>query len=558
MTPSDPIVVTVVPGPAQVVPNLVDASDTGRSNTDNITKITTPVFDGTTTAGNKVELFDGGISLGSVVAGADGKWSIASPALTPGVHYIRSVVTDSQGYDSGLSSALQVTVDTSVAAPAGLALTAASDTGISSTDRITNAAKPTITGVAEPGASVAVYDGGVLVGQVQAAIANGAWSFTYATSPAQGVRQVTAIATDIAGNVSVSSAALSYTLDQTPPGMLPNVDLAAASDTGISNTDNVTNAAMLTFTGTGAEPGASVRVTMAGVQIGIATAAADGSWSVTGPFSGQGNNMTVSVWQTDVAGNSNAGITLQLLRVTVDRTAPAAPTALDLTASSDSGSSATDNVTNVTKPTITGKAEAGSTVTLYDGETIIGTAVADASGVWSVVTSVLEAGVHNLTAKAADAAGNASAASAVLAVTVDVTPDAAPSAPDLQAASDSGVSNTDNITNATGLVFTGNGAAAGATVRLYADTVLAGSAVADGSGNWSITATGVADGSGISFTTEQVDAAGNVSARSEALAVTVDRTAPSAPAALDLTAASDSGDVNTDNLTRVTTPTITG
>ncbi|WP_170305933.1 Ig-like domain-containing protein, partial [Pseudoduganella ginsengisoli] len=117
---------------------------------------------------------------------------------------------------------------------------------------------------------------------------------------------------------------------------------------------------------------------------------------------------------------------------------------------------------------------------------------------------------------------------------------------------------TDNITNATGLVFTGNGAAAGATVRLYADTVLAGSAVADGSGNWSITATGVADGSGISFTTEQVDAAGNVSARSEALAVTVDRTAPSAPAALDLTAASDSGDVNTDNLTRVTTPTITG
>ena len=64
----------------------------------------------------------------------------------------------------------------------------------------------------------------------------------------------------------------------------------------------------------------------------------------------------------------------------------------DLTAAPDSGSSSTDNLTNITTPTFTGSgAEAGATVTLYDtnGTTVLGTATADGSGNWSITSSTL-------------------------------------------------------------------------------------------------------------------------------------------------------------------------
>ena len=52
-----------------------------------------------------------------------------------------------------------------------------------------------------------------------------------------------------------------------------------------------------------------------------------------------------------------------------DDVAPSAPTSLDLNAASDSGSSNTDNYTNDTTPTLSGSAEAGSTVKLFSSVT---------------------------------------------------------------------------------------------------------------------------------------------------------------------------------------------
>jgi hypothetical protein len=71
------------------------------------------------------------------------------------------------------------------------------------------------------------------------------------------------------------------------------------------------------------------------------------------------------------------------LNVTLDTAAPTAPINLDLIAASDTGTSDTDNITDDTTPTISGGAEAGSTVRLYDtnGTTLLGTAVADGAGV---------------------------------------------------------------------------------------------------------------------------------------------------------------------------------
>ena len=102
--------------------------------------------------------------------------------------------------------------------------------------------------------------------------------------------------------------------------------------------------------------------------------------------------------------------------MTIDTTAPAAPSfALD--AASDTGTLG-DNLTTDTTPTLTGTAEANATIEVFDGATSLGTTTAT-GGTWSFTSGVLAGGVHNLTAKATDVAGNTSAASAIVALTID-------------------------------------------------------------------------------------------------------------------------------------------
>src|SRR3978361_1587733 len=85
----------------------------------------------------------------------------------------------------------------------------------------------------------------------------------------------------------------------------------------------------------------------------------------------------------------------------VDETSPTAPSTPVLATASDSGVLG-DNITNVTLPGFTGSAEAGSTVRLFDGATLIGTGTADATtGAWSITaTTALTQGSNSLTAQA--------------------------------------------------------------------------------------------------------------------------------------------------------------
>ena len=83
-----------------------------------------------------------------------------------------------------------------------------------------------------------------------------------------------------------------------------------------------------------------------------------------------------------------------------------------------------DHITNDNTLTLTGTAEAGSTVKVYDGATLLGSATANGSGAWSYTTAALANGGHSLTATATDAAGNTGVASAALAVTIDQRPTA--------------------------------------------------------------------------------------------------------------------------------------
>ena len=246
-----------------------------------------------------------------------------------------------------------------------------------------------------------------------------------------------------------------------------------------------------------------------------------------------------------VAGNTSAASTA--LSVTIDTAAPVAPTIASF--STDSGTVG-DGITNDNTLTLTGTAEANATVKVYDGVTLLGSATADGSGNWSYTTAALTNGAHSLTATATDVAGNTSAASTALSVTIDTS---APATPAIASFSTDSGTVGDGITNDNTLTLTGS-AEANATVKVYDGATLLGSATADGSGNWTYTTAALANGAH-SLTATATDVAGNTSAASTALSVTIDTAAPVAPAIASFS--TDSGTVG-DGITNDNTLTLTG
>ncbi len=229
-----------------------------------------------------------------------------------------------------------------------------------------------------------------------------------------GAHVVSYFATDNVGNAS-STQTQGVTIDTAAP-VAPSVpDLASASDSGSSSTDNVTSVATPTFTGT-AESGAAITIFDGATQVGSGTATG-GNYSIATSTLGSGAH-SITAKATDAAGNTSSASSA--LSVTIDSTAPTAPSVPDLAAGSDTGTSSTDNLTSATTPTFTGTAEAASTVTIFDGATQVGSGTAT-GGNYSIVTSTLSSGAHSITAKATDAAGNTSSASSSLTVTVDTS-----------------------------------------------------------------------------------------------------------------------------------------
>src|SRR5207253_9841640 len=119
----------------------------------------------------------------------------------------------------------------------------------------------------------------------------------------------------------------------------------------------------------------------------------------------------------------------------------------------------------------------GITVYLMSDGVQVGSASSSGTpGNWTIAASTLSEGTHSITAEQRDVAGNV-ASSAALTITIDTAAPAAPATPDLTAATDSGSSSTDNLTNNTTPAFTGT-AESGSTVTLFSDGVQVGSGTA--------------------------------------------------------------------------------
>lgn len=184
---------------------------------------------------------------------------------------------------------------------------------------------------------------------------------------------------------------------------------------------------------------------------------------------------------------------------------PAAPTALALDASTNSGSTS-DTLTNIAQVRIGGNAAAGSTVTLYDGTQSIGSATADSNGHFSILADrALGDGVHGLSATAGNSYG-VSANSAELAVTVDTL------------AASSKI-NHGQLVSGTSAVVQGTANEAMASVAYAVSVLQDGVAIgtaAPVNGNWSFTINNVTS-SVHKYNTQTIDAAGNVGSDSQTL-----------------------------------------
>ena len=322
------------------------------------------------------------------------------------------------GYSAGQTYTLDHT------APAAPVMTSATDTGSSHTDAITSNTTPSFTGVGEANATVTLYDsnGTTVLGSTTADIA-GNWQID-SSALAAGEHTLSVKQRDAAGNVSPQSNSLLVTIDNAISAPAAPA-LASSSDSGTAG-DHRTSVLTPRVTGT-AEAYASVTLYASdGLTIlGTASADSEGAWGITSSTLGEGVH-SLSAMQTDRAGNvssASAGLSL-----TIDATAPDAPSAPQLAAGSDSGSVG-DGVTQVRNPVFTGSAEAGATVRLYDtdGTTLLGSASADGAGAWSIGSGTLALGAHTLTARQTDAAGNESVAGSALTLTIEARP--APSPP---------------------------------------------------------------------------------------------------------------------------------
>ena len=268
---------------------------------------------------------------------------------------------------------------------------------------------------------------------------------------------------------------------------------------GYVNTSPVT----VTLTATPSSGGIAVTSITAWVDAGTPSTTLGSTKNVS--VSGDGVHV-VSYYATDLLGHSSLVATYT---VRIDRVAPSAPGVPALTAATDSGRSSSDGVTNATSPALTGTAEAGSTVTAYDGATALGTAVAT-GGTWTLSVT-LAAGSHTITAKATDLAGNTSVASGAATIVVDRAAPNAPATPALAAASDSGRANNDKITNVTTPTFSGT-SEANAVVTLYDGTTVVATTTASGT-SWTTATSALGDGAH-TITAKAADLAGNLSSAS--------------------------------------------
>ncbi|PMG05340.1 hypothetical protein BCV08_05840, partial [Vibrio breoganii] len=482
--PHQPLVTTAqptLPAPAgtNVAPtntvtlDLSSTSDSGSSNTDNITNITTPTITGHSDIPfSTITIFESGKAVGSGTSNAQGDYAITLSSLSDGPHSLTASAMGPASTTAATSSPLDVSIDTTLATPT-IDLKGTSDSGISDHDDITNEHTPIITGHTEANANVEITDEHGQVVATGAANASGDYKVTVSALP-EGLHTLSVTSTDVAGNHK--SADLPLEVDYTAP-TISKVDL----------TDETTH--LVHFAGTASQDTAQVTIVVKQgshvVETLQATLDGHGGYSVDATNLPDGS-YTAFIHATDTAGNSTpVGYAGQFDRFSVDTTV--SPLGLSLT--HDTGVSG-DLITHDGALTITGQEIGANIEYSIDGGKTWGSAFTP------------QAGSNTVDVRQTDHAGNVSTSSS-LTFTLDNTA----LAPSVSLTSDSGDSSSDKLTNVGDLTVAG--IEQGATVEYSVDNGV----------NWNTQFTPIEGVNNVQV--RQTDVAGNVSP-STSLSYTLD------------------------------------
>ncbi|HBU8852991.1 TPA: BapA prefix-like domain-containing protein, partial [Citrobacter sedlakii] len=302
--------------------------------------------------------------------------------------------------------------------PASPLITSALDavagiTGAIQNGQTTNDNQPVLFGTGEVGAVITVYDNGQVLGTTTVD-ASGNWNFKPPSSLVDGEHELTVTATDKAGNTSIVSGEFSFVVDTVPPAAVSGLTI---SEDGL-------------FVSGTAEAGSTVTL-LDNQQNTLATFTVDESGTFTVRLtSAQTNSEQLVATITDAAGNSGPNTPF----FGSDSGFPDAP---DITGIIDDTESTavtlTDGqFTNDTTPTLTGTAESGAVIKVYENGVEIGSVTA-VNGTWSLPLNNVIEGQHTYTATQTTANGTSGDAE-TFSITVDIT---APDAPgDLQVSPD--------------------------------------------------------------------------------------------------------------------------
>ncbi|EGZ6665938.1 BapA prefix-like domain-containing protein [Salmonella enterica subsp. enterica serovar Panama] len=519
---------------APAAPGVIGVTD-GDGNTidtNQITQESQPRLSGSGTAGDTIILYDNGNAIGQALVGTDGRWQFTPPAaLGDGDHLLTARANDPAGNESPESLSFTLRVDTQ--APDAPQIVSAAITGgegevLLANGSITNQRMPTLSGTGEPGAIITLYNNDVELATVQVN-PQGSWTYPLTRNLSEGLNILTATATDAAGNSSPTSSVFSVTLDTQPPAQpdAPLISDNVAPIIGNIGNNGATNDTTPTFSGTG-EIGSTIILYNNGSEIGRTTVGDNGSWSFT-PAALTPETYTITVTETDIAGNispPSASVTF-----TLDTTAPANPV---ITFAEDNVGEVQDTIvsgatTDDNTPVIHGTGDIGSVITLYNGSSVVGVVTVDETGTWTLpVTSALPDGIYTLTAIAADAAGNSSGVSNSFTFTVDTVPLQPPAVNEIldDIAPVTGPLTDGAFTNDRTLTINGSGEN-GSTVTIYDNGVAIGTALVT-DGGWTFNTPELSEASH-ALTFSATDDAGNTTAQTQPITITVDITAPPAP-----------------------------
>nr|BFD40925.1 hypothetical protein FFPRI1PSEUD_24240 [Pseudomonas sp. FFPRI_1] len=372
-----------------------------------------PFFSGQAEPQSSVLIYFNGEALFSVRADSQGNWSFSTSLfnLADGEYSFSVAAVDAVGNIGPRSATYPFTIDTQ--APAAPQIEQVEDNvgalqGPLASGDVTDDTQPVISGSAEAHSQVFIYDNAQLIGQTTAD-ASGKWTFTPEKALNSGLHQITVTAVDRAGNAS-PEATFSFTVQTSldAPVITDVVD-DVGSVTGQIINGGTSDDTRPTLNGTVAAGTTKVDIYDGQTLLGSATLTGT-SWNFTVPadkaLADGPHNLRVVA--SDAVGNTSPDASFSFT-VKTSIAAPVISEVLD-DFGAYTGQITSDGISDDNTPTLKGTVTAGSTVGVYDGNTLLGYATVTGTQ-WSFTVpadKALANGKHDLRVVASDAAGNIS------------------------------------------------------------------------------------------------------------------------------------------------------